>query len=39
MNKPKDQKIYLNTHGYGVPYLHVRIDPTPKYGYEFLLKN
>lgn len=34
-----DQKIYLNTHGYGVPYLHVRIDPTPKYGYEFLLKN
>jgi hypothetical protein len=35
----KDQEIYLNTHGYGVPYLHVRIDPTPKYGYEFLKQN
>ena len=39
MDKPKDQKIYLNTHGYGVPYLHVRIDPTPKYGYNFLKQN
>ena len=32
----KDQEIYLNTHGYGVPYLHVRLDLTPKYGYQFL---
>ena len=32
----KEQEIYLNTEGYGVPYLHVRIDPTPKYGYQFL---
>lgn len=35
----KDQEIYLNTHGYRVPYLHVRIDPTPKYGYQFLKNN
>ena len=34
----KEQEIYLNTHGYGVPYLHIRIDPTPKYGYQFLKK-
>ena len=32
----KEQEIYLNTHGYDVPYLHIRIDPTPKYGYQFL---
>ena len=31
-----EQEIYLNTHGHGVPYLHVRIDPSPKYGYNFL---
>ena len=35
----KDQEIYLNTHGYGVPYLHVRIDAKPKYGYQFLENN
>ena len=35
----KDKEIYLNTHGYGVPYLHVRIDSTPKYGYQFLKNN
>ena len=35
----KDQEIYLNTHGYRVPYLHVRIDPKPKYGYQFLENN
>jgi Family of unknown function (DUF6940) len=29
-------KIYLNTHGHGASYLHVRIDFKPKYGYKFL---
>ena len=36
INNDKDQEIYLNTHGHGVPYLHVRVDLTPKYGYDFL---
>ena len=30
-------KIYLNTHGGGVSYLHIRLDTFPKYGYtEYL---
>lgn len=24
-------KIFVSTHGFGVPYLHVRIEPYPKY--------
>jgi hypothetical protein len=36
INEDNKKKIYLNTHGFGVPYLHVRIDFTPKYGYHFL---
>ena len=24
-------KLYVSTHGLGVPYLHVRLCPTPKY--------
>jgi hypothetical protein len=31
-------KVWVNTHGHGVPYLHVRIDSTPKYypvGHKF----
>lgn len=24
-------KVYVNTHGLGVPYFHLRIDKTPKY--------
>ena len=31
--------IYLNTHGLGVPYLHIRLDTRGKYGYGFLNKN
>lgn len=33
----KNKLIYLNTHGFGVPYLHIRIDSKPKYGYDFLI--
>ena len=29
-------KIYLNTHGGGVSYLHIRLDTFPKYGYTEL---
>ena len=32
-------QIYLNTHGLGVPYLHIRLDTQGKYGYSFLNKN
>jgi hypothetical protein len=28
--KPK-QQIFISTHGHGVPWLHIRISPTPKY--------
>jgi hypothetical protein len=27
-------KVYVNTHGLGVYYLHVRIDTKPKYYYK-----
>lgn len=27
----KHNKVWISTHGTGVPYLHVRIDTTPKY--------
>lgn len=27
----KQKKIYINTHGLGVPYFHLRIDTKPKY--------
>jgi len=25
------EKIYISTHGLGVPYFHIRLDDTPKY--------
>jgi len=31
MHKKPDQTIWLNTHGKGVSWLHIRIDTTPKY--------
>ena len=27
----KNDKIYVSTHGLGVPYLHIRLDTIPKY--------
>lgn len=27
----KTNKLYISTHGHGVPWLHVRLSPTPKY--------
>ena len=29
--KKKNNVIYVSTHGLAVPYLHVRLDTTPKY--------
>jgi len=36
--KKNNEKVYLSTHGLGVPYLHIRIENTPKY-YSSNLKN
>ena len=29
--KKNNEKVYLSTHGLGIPYLHIRIENTPKY--------
>jgi hypothetical protein len=35
----KHDKLWINTHGFGVSYLHIRIDSKPKYYEDSILKN
>lgn len=35
----KHNKIWISTHGLGVPYFHLRIDIIPKYYHNNILKN
>jgi hypothetical protein len=38
LNSNKHKKLYINTHGGGVPYFHLRVDHEPKYGYSNNIK-
>lgn len=31
LSKDDMEKVYISTHGHGVPWLHIRLSPTPKY--------
>ena len=35
----KHDKLWINTHGFGISYLHIRIDSKPKYYEDSILKN